>query len=178
MRNQLFVTTCLSLLIASSVSLAQVTVGKASEAATQDVESMPKRLPLARDGEVIDSVGGGAIEPVLPVVQKNDGISYITGGVGDEELAELIAQESNFNSRILLSSSYGEYLSDVAVRFLDKKNVEVLRVMGAGPFLYVNLPPGSYKVEAASSSGEIQSKKINVSAKPSSTGKTVIIFKD
>lgn len=179
MRNQLLTTVCLVVLVASSsAGAAQVTVGKASEAAAQDMGAAPRELPVARNGEIIDSVGGGAIEAILPVVQKNDGISYITGGVGDEEMAEIIAQEPNFNVHVLLSSDQGEYMGDVAVRFLDKKNVEVLRVMGAGPFVYANLPSGSYTVEAASNSGVIQSKKINVSAKPSASRKTVIIFKE
>lgn len=135
-------------------------------------------LPVARDGEVIDSVGGGAIEAILPVVKKDNGISYITGGIGDEETAEMKAQEPNFNVRILISSVAGEYMSEVAIRFLNKENAEVLRVNSVGPFFYVNLPAGTYVVEAASPSGTIQKAKIVAPATPPVAGKVVIRFNE
>ena len=48
----------------------------------------------ARDGEVIDSIGSDAI-PALPLtVMSNGTMKYVTGGVGDEEVAQLKSLES------------------------------------------------------------------------------------
>lgn len=180
MRHQLLITVCSVVLIASSAAAAQVIAGKVGTSAGAIVKQQqnvtaPRALPVARDGEVIDSVGGGATEADLPIVQKNKDISYITGGIGDEEMTEMNAQEPNFNARVLLVSTHGEYMSEVAIRFLDKNNAEVLRVDDAGPFFYVNLPNGTYTVEAASTSGAIQKAKLVVPAK-NPTAKTVIRF--
>ena len=135
-------------------------------------------LPVARDGEIIDSVGSGATEALLPVVQTNDGISYISGGIGDEELAELKAQEHNFNVRILISSVSGEYMSDIALRFLGKQNAEVFRIEGVGPYFYANMPAGTYTVEATSPSGAVQKAKVVAPAKPTASGRVSIRFKE
>lgn len=137
----------------------------------------PRGLPVARDGEVIDSIGGGATEAVLPVAQTANGVSYITGGVGDEELAAIKAEEHNYNVHVLLSSTGGEYMSEATIRFLDSSNAEILRVDDVGPFFYTTLPAGTYRVEAASNSGVVQSKKLVVSDKKPS-GKTVILFNE
>lgn len=187
MRHQLLITVCSVVLIASSANATQVMTGKVGTSAgaivkqQQEVVAVPRALPVARDGEVIDSVGGGATEADLPVVQKSKDISYITGGIGAEEVAEMDAQEPNFNVRVLLSSTHGEYMSEVAIRFLDKNNAEVLRVDNVGPFFYVNLPAGAYTVEAASTSGAVEKKKIVALAKPPAAGKSskvVILFNE
>lgn len=136
-----------------------------------------KHLPIARDGEIIDSVGSGAIDAVLTVEQTENGISYITGGVGDEELAALNAQEKNYNARLLLKATKGEFMGDVALRILDKKSNVLLSVEGVGPYFFTNLPAGSYTVEAKTSKGTSKNVKIAISSKPS-VGKVHIIFNE
>ena len=133
-------------------------------------------LPVARDGEVIDSVGSGAIPAVLTQEKTQNGIRYITGGVGDEELAELKAQEKEYNTRLLLSSTKGEYLSDVSLRFSDAQGAEILEVNRAGPYFYAVLPPGVYTVEATTAMGVSKSTKIKVSEKAAAGVKTHIAF--
>jgi len=135
------------------------------------------RLPVARDGEIIDSVGSGATEPVLTSVQTSDGISYITGGVGDEELAFLKSQQDNYNVHILLTSVNGEYMGDVALSFMDKAGNESLKIDSAGPFVYANLPAGTYMVEATSSSGKVLKSKVVAGGK-GAKGKVVIRFNE
>lgn len=157
-------------------------VAAEAPAATPSVPSMAapagRKLPIARDGEIIDSVGGGATEAVLPVVERNDGISYITGGIGDEEMGEMAAQEPNFNVRILISSTSGEYMGENAIRFLDKSGAEVLRVEEVGPFFYANLPAGKYTVEVASPKGTIKTAKVTAREKAPASGKIVIRFNE
>lgn len=136
----------------------------------------PRSLPVARDGEVIDSVGGGATEAEMPVTQKSaNGIVYITGGVGDEEKAELNDLESSYNTRVVMIATNGEYMSEITLRVLDKGGKEILRVENAGPIFLANLPNGAYTLEAAASSGAIKSAKFSVPAKNPKV-KTVIRF--
>ena len=123
-------------------------------------------LPVARSGEVIDSIGSGAIPPVLPIVQMEDGISYITGGVGDEELAFLKEQEACFNTRILLKEKNGDYIGNAEAVFTDAKGEVVLTVDGAGPYLYANMPKDIYKVKFTRHNGKEKEAKIKVGDKP------------
>jgi|GEM_PF-3862720 len=150
----------------SLFTLAFLPVMAFSVAAFAQAPSVPY-FPIARDGEVIDSVGSGAIDDILPVVQVSDGINYITGGVSDEELTYIKEQEKNFNVRLLVRAfGSGAYLSGLTVRFFDAKNTEILTVEGAGPYLYANLPVGVYNVEIVSAKGKVQKLKIKAVAKP------------
>ncbi len=191
MRNKLLISICSTAFIAFSAYAADMNgddgVMKAPPAQSvvpaqggndaAMVAPVARRLPVARDGEIIDSVGSGATDPVLTSVQTSDGISYITGGIGDEELAALKAQEDNYNAHLLLATVSGEYMGDVALSFTDKGGNEVLKVDSAGPLFYVNLPAGAYNVEATSRSGAVQKAKLTVGAK-ASKGKVVIRFKE
>lgn len=191
MRNKLLISICSTAFIAFSAYAADMNgddgVMKAPPAQSvvpaqggndaAMVAPVARRLPVARDGEIIDSVGSGATDPVLTSVQTSDGISYITGGIGDEELAALKAQEDNYNAHLLLATVSGEYMGDVALSFTDKGGNEVLKVDSAGPLFYVNLPAGVYNIEATSRSGAVQKAKLTVSAK-ASKGKVVIRFKE
>lgn len=131
----------------------------------ETVDKSQVKLPIARNGEIIDSVGSGAIDPVLNVVETEGEISYVTGGVGDEEIAFLKEQEANFNTRILIRAKNGEYMSDLDIRFFDSKNMEILHIEGAGPYLYANLPAGIYNLEITSIEGVIKKSKIKLSGK-------------
>lgn len=184
MRYQLFITVCSVAFISLSASAYDASpddgvLGQIDNSAGTVIEhpknlAAPRSLPVARDGEIIDSVGGGATEAVLPVVQTANRVSYITGGIGDEELAEINAQESNFNARIVMIATNGEYMSEIAVRILSKDG-ELVRLEDVGPYLYANLPDGSYTVEAVSSSGGMKSAKFTVPARKPKV-KTVIRF--
>lgn len=98
--------------------------------------------------EVIDSKGGGAI-PALPLEVKTSGsVKYVSGGVGDEEMAQLKAIGQEYNLHLLLTAKSGEYITGVNFRVLGEGGKEVLSMQGAGPYVFVKLPAGSYTLEA------------------------------
>lgn len=114
-----------------------------------------------RPGEAIGSVGNGAI-PALPLQPMTAGnITYLNGGIGDEEVAQLKAQASSYNLHLLLSATNGEYISDVSLRILDSSGKEVLSIPDAGPYVYASLPAGKYTLEATSKTAGAKSIKIN-----------------
>lgn len=109
--------------------------------------------------------GSGAI-PALPlVVQKSGDISYINGGVGDEELAQFKAQIGLYNLQVMLSTPKGEYISDVRLRVLDQTGAAVLDIADAGPYLYASLPAGSYTLETSAPGTEPKQEKFTVASK-------------
>jgi hypothetical protein len=121
---------------------------------------------FSRRHDDLTQLGNGAI-PALPLeIQNAGGITYLTGGIGDEEEAELKAKDHDFNTHILFTAPGGEYISDVMVRVLDAKDShELLSTDNAGPYFFANLPAGNYTVEATAKEGGIKKLKLHVPSK-------------
>lgn len=113
-----------------------------------------------------EDLESGAI-PALPLeVMKLGDITYINGGIGDEETAQLKSQIGRYNLQIMLSAPNGEYISDVRVRILDTAGTALLDVADAGPYLYAHLPAGEYTLETYNRADPTpQTKTIHIAAK-------------
>ena len=86
----------------------------------------------------------------LMQVHTDQGIRYVSGGVGEGERAELNALSNQFNLRLLFAmQGSGEYLSAVRVNILDTRGGSILTVGSKGPWFLAQLPPGDYVVEAS-----------------------------
>lgn len=84
-----------------------------------------------------------------PGIQEHDGVRYMTGGVGLGEREAMQRAASRFPLQMSFAERRnGQYLADVSVEVRDARGREVLDVPNAGPLLYVDLPPGSYRVSA------------------------------
>lgn len=82
--------------------------------------------------------------------RTDQGVRYISGGVGEGERTELNSLSDQFNLRLLFAmQGSGEYLSAVRVNILDKQGTSVLNVESKGPWLLAQLEPGDYIVEAS-----------------------------
>jgi hypothetical protein len=81
--------------------------------------------------------------------KAQNGVSYISGGVGKDE-AELTHSISRFgyNVQLVFAEQSGAYLADVRVRIADPKGAVVLDTVAEGPMLLAKLPPGRYRVSA------------------------------
>jgi hypothetical protein len=98
----------------------------------------------------------------LVQVQENQGIRYVSGGVGASERAELRALSSQFNLRLLFAmQGSGNYLADVRVNIMDQNGRPVLDAEADGPWFFAQLPPGSYQVRV-SNRNEIQQKTVRI----------------
>lgn len=107
----------------------------------------PQGLPVAKNGEVIDSIGSGAI-PALPLeLLTENGVSYISGGIGDEEVAQLKAQEAQYNIQLTITNGSGAYASNVVLTLKDAKGASLVSINDAGPKVFFRAPAGSYTVE-------------------------------
>lgn len=79
-----------------------------------------------------------------------DGAAYVSGGVSHEELRALHDRRSDYNLWLITASSKsGSYLADVLVTIRDSKKQTVFNARLDGPWLFINLPLGTYQVEAA-----------------------------
>ena len=82
--------------------------------------------------------------------QQQNGITYINGGVGQEEQAALKAQRADYNLMLTFASKQsGAYRSDVQLDISDAKGANLVSAANAGPMFFAKLPPGTYRVSAA-----------------------------
>lgn len=95
-------------------------------------------------------------------VQQQGEVRYVSGGVGTDQVEALKAAAKTYNLRMMFSLASGEYLSDVKVNVRDAKGKTVLETVSAGPYLYVAIPTGTYKV-TAEALGAAVTKTANVS---------------
>ncbi|PLP97402.1 hypothetical protein CYJ10_27865 [Cupriavidus pauculus] len=94
------------------------------------------------------------------VIRTMGPVSYVCGGIAEDERARLAEQEKNFNMGILFTrGADGEYLADVDVKLTrDGQNVADFRA--GGPRCLIRAPEGSYNIEA-SYKGQPKSIKIS-----------------
>jgi len=76
------------------------------------------------------------------------GFPYVSGGVGADERAALEERGKAFNVKLAFAEQRGPYLADVNVMIVDGKGAEILFLASAGPWFYIQLPPGRYNVKA------------------------------
>lgn len=105
------------------------------------------------------------IETMNPASASAD-VTYITGGVGEDETQALQAVKADYNVYVMSASMNGAFTGDVRVvifRLKGAEREEVLNVV-AGPLLYVTLPAGNYVLDATLGSAK-KSQKITISEK-------------
>jgi hypothetical protein len=78
----------------------------------------------------------------------NRGITYVTGGVGEDEAAAMRAVAPRYSMRVRFTTSTGEFISDVLVRMFTPDGRLIFAATTDGPYLYAQVPPGRYRLSA------------------------------
>lgn len=80
--------------------------------------------------------------------QEQNGITYLSGGIGVDE-SNFIQASRGYNLHMTFSiGAQNQYTSDVDVQIQKTSGNTVLTLSGAGPLVYVQLPAGEYTVIA------------------------------
>lgn len=80
---------------------------------------------------------------------RDASIAFMSGGVRKTEREILKDRGKGYTLKLIFSSKRGEYLSNVIVKVLDQKNQTILLTVSNGPWLFIDLPTGTYKIEAS-----------------------------
>ncbi|NWA05264.1 carboxypeptidase regulatory-like domain-containing protein [Pseudomonas gingeri] len=100
--------------------------------------------------------------------QQQNGVEYLTGGIGQDESQALI-QTRGYNLHIVSSTGpKDEYLPDVNVTITRAGGEPVLSLIQAGPMIYVKLPAGKYQI-VSSREGHEDRQSIVVDGKKTQT---------
>ena len=102
------------------------------------------------------------------VLTSPDGIAFMTGGVGHEDVLTMRQHAKKFSLNLLFSEGVaGQAVTDVNVNIYDENAQLVFRVTHAKPLLYVNLPSGTYSVLANNQGAKLRHKLSITEGKPS-----------
>lgn len=82
-----------------------------------------------------------------PEIRQINDIAYVSGGIGSDQAAAMRALAGRFKLRLsFVDSADGSYLSDVTVTVFNAKREIVLLTLAEGPFLYLRMVPGEYRL--------------------------------
>lgn len=107
------------------------------------------RMSPSGDALELESRGEDGLSKTTIPVHRSGEIRYFSAGVGKDERE---ADYPPFSLKLVFVAGGRPFLSRVAVTIADRKGREVLAVpkeQVAGPWLFVDLPPGTYRVSAA-----------------------------
>jgi hypothetical protein len=98
-------------------------------------------------------------------MREQGAVRYLTGGVGEDERAQMDQRRGEFNLELIFAArGGGNYLADVDVAVLDSSGQEVLRTTADGPRVLAQLPPGRYTV-VAGFDAKVQRRTVSVPRK-------------
>jgi hypothetical protein len=85
-----------------------------------------------------------------PTPHQQNGVTYINGGVGQEEQDAMKAQRADYNLLLTFATQQsGAYRSDVQLDIMDAKGTDLVSAANTGPMFFAKLPPGTYRISAA-----------------------------
>jgi predicted RNA-binding protein YlxR (DUF448 family) len=109
---------------------------------------------------------GGIAHAQVPPTQHANGISYITGGVGEDESSAIVAESKQWPLFLELSqleNGRGVWIFGAKIKILNAKQQAIFEAQADGPYMLINLDAGDYSIEA-SYQGVIQKRAISVKA--------------
>ncbi|MFC4160626.1 hypothetical protein [Chitinimonas lacunae] len=108
------------------------------------------------------------VSPMADIVEKSGaapGATYLSGGVGEEEMKEIRGMRSDYNTRFEFSEQVAgqgrnQWTSGVDFQIKSGDQI-VVQDKTDGPVLMLNLDPGTYEIEA-NYGGETKTKRFEV----------------
>jgi hypothetical protein len=84
-----------------------------------------------------------------PQEKTQNGVSYVCGGVGRDEVAYMKQQAGKYDMMLTFAARNGDYLADVDVEVKDARGNPVLQTRCDAPMMLIDLPQGgTYRVHA------------------------------
>jgi len=102
----------------------------------------------------------------LPAPQTENGVQYVSGGIGKDESDAFKAAKSQYPLAMTFAatspgSSSTPYVAQIQVEIKDESGKTVLNLPSVGPYLLVDLEPGHYEI-SATYEGDTQTHEVTV----------------
>ena len=122
-------------------------------------------------------ITGSWVLAQIPETQYSQGISYITGGVGEGETNAILAEAKQWPVLLEMSqieNGRGVWIFGATIKITNNAKKVIFDAQADGPYMLVNLVAGDYVIEATYQ-GVAQ--KRGLSVKPGSTLKIALFWK-
>lgn len=89
----------------------------------------------------------------MPQTNTQNGVEYVTGGIGLDEVEAIKAESKNWGLQITFTEKVDNrfpWVSDVDLKIEQEKGTEpLLKIVTDGPYVLAKLPSGKYKITAS-----------------------------
>ena len=118
-------------------------------------------LALGLSGPLLAGAADSGAPTLQPVTEG--GITYVSGGNGLEERQALNEVTGDYNLKLIFAEKgSGAYVSDVKLSIMNMKGQKILEAVSDGPWFFVKLAPGRYKISAeAEGQSQVQQAKVD-----------------
>jgi len=102
----------------------------------------------------------------IPETQHSQGVSYITGGVGEGETVAILADAKQWPLLLEMSqieNGRGVWIFGATIKIVNSKKQIIFDAQADGPYMLINLESGDYVIEAAYQ-GVIQKRVLSIKA--------------
>jgi len=99
------------------------------------------------------AAGFASVPALAQMAPKTEnGITYLCGGIGEDEAAEMKQAASKYDLMLTFASAKGAYLADVNVDITDARRNPVLKTTCDAPIMLIDFSnSGNYRIRAESS---------------------------
>ncbi len=124
---------------------------------------MPARRQILRS--LMAGLAASAAAPAWALYSSltPQGVPFVTGGISLGELSELRTRRKDFSLWIVTAAKSGAHLADARVVIRDSEGETAFNRRLDGPWLFIDLPLGSYEIEVTFR-GETQQRKSTIHA--------------
>ncbi|MBU3615985.1 carboxypeptidase regulatory-like domain-containing protein [Polynucleobacter sp. JS-Polo-80-F4] len=87
----------------------------------------------------------------IPETQQSQGVSYITGGVGEGETVAILAEAKQWPLLLEMSqieNGRGVWIFGASIKILNNAKQTIFNAQADGPYMLINLESGNYFIEA------------------------------
>ena len=102
----------------------------------------------------------------IPETKYSEGVSYITGGVGEGETTAILAEAKQWPLLLEMSqieNGRGVWIFGANIKINSSKKQAIFAAQADGPFMLINLVPGDYEMEATYQ-GTVQKRSLSIKA--------------
>jgi hypothetical protein len=89
-----------------------------------------------------------AFAQVTLTPETQNGIAFVTGGIGRDKVEAFRAAASDYNLRATFSETGGAFIANVGVELRDAQGKTLVTTRTQGPFFFAKVPPGTYEMVA------------------------------
>ena len=112
------------------------------------------------------TVGSSALAQTGSTSARYPGTDYLNGGIGTEQADRMRAMSADFPVQMTFAErnqGSDEFVADVHLRVTDESGRTVIDLPSQGPIFLLQVPPGSYTVEAEHD-GTVKTQRFDVAA--------------